>query len=166
MTRSVHGLRRLAALPMATAALAATAPSSAQGADKVAAVIREINAQRAANGLPPVRRDHSLGALARAHSAHMVASRRFSHGDFGKRIRHSSWARRHTSWAAAETLAWGTGRRGTPAGIVAAWMQSPEHRQIVLDSRFRVVGVGQVKGVPVSGARGPNGRTYTADFGS
>jgi uncharacterized protein YkwD len=165
MTRPVHGLRRLAALPIATAALAAPA-SSAQGADKVAAVIREINAQRAANGLPPVRRDHSLAALARSHSAHMVACRHFSHDDFGKRIRHSSWARRHATWAAAETLAWGTGRRGTPAGIVAAWMQSPKHRRIVLDPRFRVVGVGQVKGVPVSGARGPNGRTYTADFGS
>jgi uncharacterized protein YkwD len=45
-------------------------------------------------------------------------------------------------------------------------MQSPEHRQIVLDPRFRVVGVGQVRGVPVSGAHGPHGRTYTADFGS
>jgi uncharacterized protein YkwD len=166
MTRAAHGLRRLAALPMATAALAAHAPSSAHGADRVAAVMREINAQRAANGLPPVRRDHSLAALARAHSAHMVASRRFSHDDFSKRIRHSSWARRHGTWAAAETLAWGTGRRGTPAGIVAAWMQSPKHRAIVLDPRFHVVGIGQVKGVPVTGARGPNGRTYTADFGS
>jgi hypothetical protein len=29
-----------------------------------------------------------------------------------------------------------------------------------------VVGVGQVKGVPVGRARGSNGRTYTADFGS
>jgi uncharacterized protein YkwD len=159
-------VRHLAALPIATAALTAHAPSSAQAADKVAAVIREINAQRAANGLPPVRRNHSLAALARGHSAHMVACRQFSHGDFGKRIRHSSWARRRGTWAAAETLAWGTGRRGTPAGVVAAWMQSPEHRQIVLDPRFHVVGVGQVKGVPISGAHGPHGRTYTADFGS
>ena len=127
MRRAVHGLTRLAALPMATAALAVPA-SSAQGADKAAAVIRAINAQRAANGLPPVRRDRSLAAVARAHSAHMVARRRFSHGGFGKRIRRSSWARRRGTWVAAETLAWGTGRRGTPAGVVDAWMHSPEHR--------------------------------------
>jgi uncharacterized protein YkwD len=151
---------------MATAALVVPAAASAQAADKPAAVIRAINAQRSANGLPPVRRSRSLAAAARAHSAHMVARRRFSHGDFATRIRHTSWARRQGIWAAAETLAWGTGRRGTPAGVVDAWMQSPEHRQIVLDPRFRVVGVGQVKGVPVGRVRGAKGRTYTADFGS
>jgi uncharacterized protein YkwD len=166
MSRAVHGLTRLAALPIATAALAVPATSPAQGADEAAAVIRAINAQRAANGLSPVKRDGSLAALARAHSTHMVAHQRFSHDGFGKRIRRSAWARRRSSWAAAETLAWGTGRRGTPAGVVAAWMQSPKHRAIVLDPRFHVVGVGQVKGVPVGRARGCNPRTYTADFGS
>jgi uncharacterized protein YkwD len=156
----------LTALPFASAAFVLPAAPSAQAADRAAAVIREINEQRAANGLAPVRRNRSLAALARGHSAHMVERREFSHGDFSERIRRSSWARRRGTWAAGETLAWGTGRRGTPAGVVEAWMQSPEHRRIVLDPRFHVVGVGQVKGVPVHGTHGRGGRTYTADFGS
>jgi uncharacterized protein YkwD len=151
---------------MATAAIVLPAAPSAQAAGEAAAVIRAINDQRAANGLAPVRRDRSLATLAHGHSARMVARRSFSHGDFGKRIRSSRWAKRREQWVAGETLAWGTGRRGTPAGVVDAWMQSPEHRDIVLDPRFRVVGVGQVRGVPVGRVHGRGGHTYTADFGS
>lgn len=166
MNRATHGLTRLAALPIATAAFALSPTSSAEGSERETAVVLAVNAQRAAHGLPPVRANRSLAAFARAHSARMVARRRFSHDDFGRRIRRSSWARRRASWAAAETLGWGTGRRGTPAGVVLAWMRSPKHRLVILNPRFRVVGVGQVKGVPVRHARGRNGRTYTADFGS
>ena len=165
---AVRELTRLAALPMAAAALALPPPSSAQAARRTdeAAVIRAINAQRAANGLPALRRDRSLTTLARAHSAHMVAHERFSHGAFGRRIAHTAWAHRRAHWAAGETLAWGTGALGTPDGVVAAWMQSPHHRRILLNRRYRVIGVGAVNGVPVGGARGQHGRTYTADFGS
>jgi hypothetical protein len=45
-------------------------------------------------------------------------------------------------------------------------MHSPEHRRIVLDAHYRVVGVGIAPGVPVGGVDGQDGRTYTADFGS
>jgi uncharacterized protein YkwD len=96
----------------------------------------------------------------------MVASHSFSHGNFGDRIARTAWARRRKAWAAGEALAWGTGELATPAATVTAWMQSPEHRRILLDPRYRVVGVGEVAGVPVDGADGASGRTYTADFGT
>ena len=163
----MSGLTRLAALSLAGATLAAPGAARAQGPrTDERGVIRAINLQRVANGLAPVRPSRSLAALARSHSASMVAHRRFGHGAFARRIARSSWARRHTNWTAGEALAWGTGVRATPDAIVAAWMQSPEHRRIVLDVRFHVVGVGAVKGVPVGGAQGRYGRTYTADFGS
>jgi uncharacterized protein YkwD len=162
----VRGLTRLAALPLAAAALSLPAASRAD-AGTVTLVLGAINAERAANGLPPLRRERSLSTVARRHAARMVAHKRFSHGAFQKRIAHSAWAHRHSAWYAGETLAWGTGVRGTPGGVVAAWMNSPEHRQIMLDPRYHVVGIGVVRGVPVRGrVRGANGRTYAADFGS
>lgn len=164
MYRAPHGRIRLAALPLAVAALAAASPAHATSrADQV---IDALNAQRAAYGVPLLTADRSLAAVARAHSAHMVNRRSFSHGNFKGRIRRSAWARRRPAWTAGEALAWGIGRRGTPAEIVAAWMRSPPHRVIVLDPRYRVVGVGHVKGIPVHRAGGRRGRTYTADFGS
>jgi len=155
---------------LAAAALAATAPAPAPApapcADEPAAVVCAINAQRAANGLKPVQADRALATLARAHSASMVAQQSFSHGAFGSRIAHSSWAHRRVIWSAGEALGWGTGDLATPDAIVAAWMQSPPHRRILLDKHYHVVGVGEVAGVPVAGVDGQDGRTYTADFGS
>jgi uncharacterized protein YkwD len=162
-------LTRLAALPLAAAALtlpAAAAPAAAPCAGDAAAIICAVNAQRAANGLPAVGANRSLAAVARAHSASMVARHKFSHGNFGRRVARTAWARRRGAWAAGEALAWGTGAPATPAATVAAWMQSPEHRRIVLDPRYRVVGVGEAAGVPVAGVDGADGRTYTADFGT
>ena len=40
-------------------------------------------------------------------------------------------------------------------------MQSADHRQNILNPRFRVIGIGIVSGTPV----GTAGATYTTDFG-
>jgi len=159
---------RVAVAVLAAAVVALPAASSARPRCRgdVAAVICAINAQRTAHGLRVVRGDRSLAAIARAHSVAMVARRRFAHGDFSARVARTAWARSRRSWAAGEALAWGTGELATPASTVAAWMASAEHRAILLDPRFRVVGVGRAFGVPVPDVSDPDGRTYTADFGT
>ena len=53
-------------------------------------------------------------------------------------------------------------RRAVVAAQVAAWMHSPPHRQIMLDRRFREVGIGIVAGAP-AGKSG--GFTYVGEFG-
>lgn len=161
-------LARVAAVVMTAAAVAAPAVSSARPRCRgdVAAVICAINVQRSAHGLRLLRGDRSLAAIARSHSIAMVARRRFAHGDFGARVARTAWARSRRSWTAGETLAWGTGELATPASTVAAWMASAEHREILLDPRFRVVGVGRAFGVPVPDLSDHDGRTYTADFGT
>src|ERR1700760_2925869 len=128
----------------------AAAPAPAPCASDAAAIVCAINAQRAAHHLPAVRANRSLAHVARTHSADMVASQSFSHGNFGGRIARTAWARRRRSWAAGEALAWGTGELALPAATVSAWMRSPEHRRILLDPRYRVVGVGEAAGVPVA----------------
>ena len=61
-----------------------------------------------------------------------------------------------------ETLAYGRGHLGTPAGIVAQLMASPPHRSIVLEPRVRDLGVGAARGLPRPGMRG--GVTVAAEF--
>jgi uncharacterized protein YkwD len=99
----------------------------------------------------------------------MVVRGYFSHDSpsgerFSMRIARAGWMRGRSRWRVGETLAWGAGGRAAPRSIVAAWLASPEHRRIVLEPRFRVVGTGIAAGTPVGDNR--RGRTYTCDFGS
>jgi uncharacterized protein YkwD len=55
----------------------------------------------------------------------------------------------------------GSGRSAQPDEIVQAWMNSPEHRAIMLDCRFSQVGIGIATGR--FGER-RDGSVFTADF--
>jgi uncharacterized protein YkwD len=161
----------MAALALALPATPPHRPAVTAGCagDDIATVLCLINEQRAAHGVRAVRLDGRLSGAARAHSADMVAHRYFGHSSrsgasFATRIAGSGWMRHRRSWAVGEDLAWGTGDRATPAGLVAAWMASPPHRTVLLDGRYRAIGIGIAAGVPVTGVDG--GATCTADFGS
>ena len=83
---------------------------------------------------------------ARAHSKAMLDADVFSHESpngeaFDRRIR-----RFHVARQLGETIAWGSGSYGTPAGIVGMWLKSPPHRAILLDRSFTRVGVGRAFG--------------------
>ena len=62
-----------------------------------------------------------------------------------------------------ENLGWGWGPSGSPAGIVRAWLRSPEHRKILLRRSYREVGIGVALGGP--DPQGAPEATFTADFG-
>ena len=68
------------------------------------------------------------------------------------------------SWGIAENIAYGSGGAGSPRGIVAAWMHSPEHRANILNGSYRHIGVAADSGTPVTG-RQRDAATYTTDFG-
>ena len=95
----------------------------------------------------------------------MVRRRYFSHTTpdgrgFDDRLRDGYI--RSGRWGVGETLAWGTWSKSTPAAIVAAWLNSPPHRRVVLGSRFRHLGIGVSVGVPVGD---DPGATYAAELG-
>jgi uncharacterized protein YkwD len=54
-------------------------------------------------------------------------------------------------------------RHSTPAAIVAAWMASDGHREIILTPDMKDVDIGVRRGKP--GNAGAAAATYTADFG-
>lgn len=107
-------------------------------------VIQLTNQQRAKYGLPALAADWELSRVARYKSADMRDKNYFNHTsptygspftmmkNFG--VQYS---------AAAENIAAG---QTTPQEVVNSWMNSPGHRQNILDSRMTHIGVGYAKG--------------------
>ena len=161
-------LRRLAVPIVAACTLTgAAAATPAMAAAPCASTLCHINAQRTAHGLRPLQSDARLERAARRHSQDMVDNRYFAHESrsgarFSARIARTGWMNGRARWSVGENIAWGTGKQAAPQAIVAAWMRSAGHRKNILSSRFRVIGVGIVRGAPVGGG----GATYTTDFGS
>jgi uncharacterized protein YkwD len=135
----------------------------------VDAVLCLVNDERAQHGLGPVLASSALTRSAQAHSRDMVARGYFSHVTPGgenprQRVVHCGYARKRGARRVGETIAWGSGERGTPAELVRLFMESAPHRRIVLDRRFRDVGIGLVPTAPVATVAGV-GATLTIDFG-
>jgi uncharacterized protein YkwD len=64
-----------------------------------------------------------------------------------RRARAAGWRR-----GIGEALAWGCGEASTPRAIVAAWMNSPAHRAIIMGPG-RAVGLGYQRAPGCSGGR-------------
>jgi uncharacterized protein YkwD len=158
----------LAAPAVAACAGSGARPTHATLARARHATICLINRARSQHGLGSLRNAALLDRAAAAHSRDMVRRDFFSHNSPGgstpsQRIDHTGYLNGARSWAIGETIAWGTGRLASPASIVRGWLHSPEHRAILLDGRFRDLGIGVAIGAP-SGGRG--GATFTGDFGA
>jgi uncharacterized protein YkwD len=102
------------------------------------AVVLRINQVRKARGLRPLRTARPLRYAAARHTVFLARKGKLVHhsadgSSFARRIRRTM---RHS--VAGEVVAVGA----TPRGIVAAWLASPGHRRLLLEPRFRLVGVG------------------------
>jgi uncharacterized protein YkwD len=135
----------------------AVTASAASLTRKETRLLADVNHARVARGLRPLRLDWTLEAAARAHSADMVRSNFFAHGDFFSRVRSYG----ATGPVYGEDLAWGTGADGRASAIVEAWLLSPPHRENLLRPGFRRIGIGAVGG---TFAGLPNAVVVTADF--
>jgi uncharacterized protein YkwD len=134
-----------------------------------AATLCLVNAERAKHDLAPLQVNDRLTSAAEAYSAKMVRQRFFSHvcpegSTLTSRLRSAKYVNKSVhDYVLGENIGWGSGSLGTPRSIVRAWMRSAPHRDAILDSRFRDVGVGIASGAP----RKVRGRaaTYTTEFG-
>ena len=156
----------------ATASAAAdcgSATLSSQGANKVAQTVCEINAQRAAHGVAPLRWNAQLGTAAARMATDMVQRNFLSHVTpdgmtLATRLALVGFTRRQFLDSAGENLGWADDGLATPELMVAAWLTSPEHRQNMLDPGFNEMGIGVVDGSPVDGAE--YGTVFVAEFGT
>jgi uncharacterized protein YkwD len=171
LQRARTAVMLMVAVPLAAAALdagASTASAAACGGGPARATLCLINVERKQRGLATVRANAKLTRAAHRHSLDMVLRGYFAHQSLSgrtlvDRLRIIGYLGGGcSSWAAGETIAWGSGGAKSPASRVAAWMRSRTHRPIVLGASFREVGIGVAPGTP-TGSRA--GATYTADFG-
>ncbi|HEU4702820.1 MAG TPA: CAP domain-containing protein [Conexibacter sp.] len=130
-----------------------------------------MNRARARYGLRPLRPNRCLHRVGARHAHDMVNRRYFAHTtpngwDPGRRARASGYAPRRARWLVGENIAWGVAGAARPRWVVRAWMHSPPHRRNILSRRFRDVGIGVARGVPVRGFRGvPLRATFSVEFG-
>ncbi|HEX5618729.1 MAG TPA: CAP domain-containing protein [Solirubrobacteraceae bacterium] len=132
------------------------------------ALVCEIERLRARRDLRRLDTDDRLSKAARRHAADMVDRHYFSHyspagADVADRARRTGYAKRSCSWRLGEVLAWGVGGRSTAAATVRAWMDSPDHRRILVSNKYSDLGVGTVAGTPTEAY--PHGLTAAAVLG-
>ncbi|MET9959815.1 CAP domain-containing protein [Streptomyces sp. NPDC006326] len=133
--------------PKTTAATAAPSGPAAE-------VVALVNQERAKAGCPALTVNAKLTSAALNHSKDMAAHANMSHtgsdgSDPGERITRAGYA-----WMTyGENVAYGY---STPEQVMAGWMDSPGHRENILNCAFKEIGVGLA---------GPNSY-WTQDFGA
>jgi uncharacterized protein YkwD len=172
-------MRSLAALAAVLTAVLAAAPAALpQSSTTVerrvaleAAVVLEMNRVRAQHGLRPLRAAPSLRVAARSHSLSMLEFGYFSHDSadgtaFNERIKRHYTNRGWRTWSVGETLLASQDKTVDAPAIVAAWLASPPHREIILSPTWRDAGIGALY-APTAPREYGDAETIvvTADFG-
>ena len=136
-----------------------------------AAVLCLVNAERARNGLEPLQSNPQLAAAAESHGREMIAEDYFAHiSPAGvtpvDRARGAGYIPgSEVGYVIGENLAWGTLTLSTPAAIVAAWINSPEHLANILEGNYRETGIDVQPEAPAALAEDAQGALYTQEFG-
>jgi uncharacterized protein YkwD len=144
-------------------------PSPANATAIDVATLCLVDRARVAHGLRPLQANRELQAVAVSQVKDMVrldyfADDRPSGKTPATLIAGTSYGRHARSLSTAENIGWGTRSNATPAQIVAAWLQSPAHREIILTGTFRQAGVGATAAVPSRLAQGQSGATYALEL--
>jgi uncharacterized protein YkwD len=128
-----------------------------------------INEQRTKRGLRALASNRRLFRAARSHNSDMVwnlgvLTHSSSSGESAvHRIVRFGYTRGYSSWSVGEILAYGWGTFMTPRSIIRGWLNSPEHRRLMLKRGWRHFGVAGRHGIP--GNPFAWGAVYTVDFG-
>ena len=128
-------------------------------------MLRLHNQARISRDLRPLCIHPALERAARAHSEDMVRRDYFSHTTKGTQEDACQRIRRYgyRYMSCGENIAWGSATLGSADSIFKTWMHSPGHRQHILSSRHREVGIGLSTGNFMGRS---NASVWTADFGS
>jgi uncharacterized protein YkwD len=133
-------------------------------------ILYVINSIRVSHGLARLRLDPSLRASAALHSREMAKTGLFQHtspngSPFWKRIARYYGYTGFNIWDVGENLLWWSPDT-TADHAVSAWMASPPHRKILLDPRYRQIGIAAIHDTIAPGAfQDREAIIVTADFG-
>ncbi|MER7463153.1 CAP domain-containing protein [Streptomyces sp. NPDC097981] len=129
-------------------------PPSTAPSGPAAEVVALVNQERAKVGCPALTVNAKLTTAALNHSKDMAAHANMSHtgsdgSDPGQRITRSGY----TWMTYGENVAYGY---STPEQVMTGWMNSPGHRENILNCSFKEIGVGLAQ----------PGSYWTQDFGA
>ena len=133
-------------------------------------VLADVNAFRQDHGLASLRSSTKLAAAARAHSVDMAKRGYFSHdsangSSFATRLARYYPVRGSRYWSVGENLLWSSPDVDATSAL-NMWLDSPEHRRILLTARWREIGLSAVHVASAPGTYGGREVTIvTADFG-
>ena len=104
-------------------------------------VLQLVNLERTSADLPPVIRSNKLEKLASEYACRMVEDGFFDHTDpmTGEGPGDRAYAADYKYYAIGENLAAG---QPTAAEVMKVWMESPAHRENILDPRWSEIGIG------------------------
>lgn len=134
-------------------------------------LLRQLNAVRLRNGLPPLRRSRDLTQAAVAHSRSMAKYGYFSHTSYNGSAFWQRVEQYYRTPPGFKVYRVGENLMSGPAGtsaaaVIRAWMNSPPHRENLL-SRWAEVGFGCVRAADAPGVfDGDTVAIVTADFGT
>jgi len=178
MKRSIVMLGLLLALCGAIAGTAAATdatPATAAATERLqtldAQILTRLNATRAAHGLRPLVVSDELENAAVAHSRDLIRAGVFQHDSpdgtsFVQRLKHFYSPAGFSSWTAGENLLFNTADIDADTAI-QAWLDSPPHRENMLDPEWREVGIGSIHASTASGTYGGEPTwVITMDFGA
>ena len=117
---------------------AAVLPAASAAASAEQDAIDQLNQVRQSNGLAQLRTSESLHRSSSRYAKHIIDTGYFGHAS---RIAASGAFGR-----VGETLELHAGFRADPGGTINEWMNSPEHRTVLLSSSYRWVGMGIAHG--------------------
>jgi uncharacterized protein YkwD len=132
-------------------------------------IVARINAQRMSRGRRALRVSRGLTAAANHHTNQMGQLGFFEHesvngAPFWRRIQRFYPAGRGY-WSVGENILWESPNTSA-ASAVREWMHSPQHRENILESEWRDIGISAAHYDSVPGAFGGRSVTIvTADFG-
>jgi uncharacterized protein YkwD len=116
-----------------------------------------INQFRRQHGVPPLRLAPSLDRAADRHGRSMALHGYFSHDSLDgssvrDRVSRTDRSLRYVGLV-GEVLLWRS-PAPTPVEALAMWLQSPPHRAVLIDARYRMIGLGAVSASAASGVYG------------
>jgi len=163
------------ASPQSAAAASAPAQAESVTTAQVAAqqerlIAAEINVVRRSHGLARLTLSRQLTRAGEEHARQLALGGFFSHNwadgtPFGTWIRSFYPVAGAKSWSAAENLAWSV-QSVTAHQAVELWLASPTHRHILLDKRWRQIGLGVIRADGAGGVYGgQNVSILAAEFG-
>ncbi len=159
------------AKPAGACAGANARPSAANARALDAATLCLINRLRSARGVRALRANRELAHVAAGKVGDMLRRDYFADdGPSGQTPMSLVAVTRYPAHAArlavGQNIAWGSAGDATPAHIVAGWMASAAHREVMLSGEYRDAGVGIAPAVPRLLHTHGSGATYAIELGA